>query len=189
MQVGHIMMLAAVASVIGGLGFFVHSQLGSAAGQDANDALEHSLANISGRYSFAPELCDDPDLIVEITNDAVDFSEVSASADIKFETIDSRVVALPLTGKTSAHIGVWKTPNGEIRTSLFSRISQSDLKRLELRPSPSTDRDVLGYTVYDFDALDKFDTFSTWAPAFIEGYALYPCDHTEPSSADLKLPS
>ncbi len=115
MQVGNMMKLAAAASVIGGLGVLVQSQFESAAGRDASDTLEHSLAHIAGRYSYAPELCNDPDMVVEITNNAVDFSEVSASSDIKFESINYRMVNLPLTGTTLTRIGVWRTPNGETR--------------------------------------------------------------------------
>lgn len=185
----HMIKLALAASAISGLGVLVFSQCNPHAGLDKNDTAEHSLRDIAGPYSFAPELCDDPDMLVKITDYAVDFSAISASTDIKFEAIDYRLVDLPLTGKTPSRVGIWRTSNSEMRTSLFSTISRPNLQLLELKPSKSTRRDVLGYTVYDFDAADRFDNFSDWAPNFIEGYALYPCDSIEASSEGLKLPS
>jgi hypothetical protein len=167
---------AFVAFLLVSLAVWCWLQLGSLSGRSKETAESPTLKRISGSYSYGPNECDDPAMIVQISDFRIDFHDDMEVQDIEFQQIAYKGLVRPGLEPAPAYVGLWQTSDEKVRTTILAVLSETNLQRIELPPSPSEDRRVLAYAEYGFDALDKWATIDDWAPTLEVGYALFPCD-------------
>lgn len=145
-------------------------------GQKQPDVKLQSLTKIAGAYSFGPDLCDDPAMVVMVTNHGLDFHNDLESDDIAFEEIAFRGLIRPTMDPAPAYVGLWRSSEAEVRSTILVSLSDSNLRTLGLPSSASKNRPVLAYTEYGFNALSEWSTIDEWSRKLEVGYTLFPCD-------------